>query len=523
MEAMTRIDTTARRTRLLLPGAHRVVRRLHGGEGPFAGTLVTDGESMSVLRDAEGLADWGGWPFAGTRHVAAPVDVVRRADGHDVLLPWCTERVAVFLGRREGAGSPLSTGEVSTLAVSLLRGIGELGVDPPGDRRGEWWLTDEGCPVLVLGEENDARVAAATLLEAISMGSSDRLQRRLLDGIAEGLRRYADRPDIPPRQLDIWESELLATASPRPLLSMVEEPGVETGAGSLRRRVAATASPRVPSSASSRGAVVAPRAVSRSDRPSRARRGLRRPSSAVSPAFLDRGVERVRVAFGRLSIARRRGAQLVARSGDEHHARSGSSPRTRRRVPKVAVGIAAAGAVLAAGLLWPSDPGSDPVRGEDGARETSHDADREARRESADEPAEHTEAIGPGAAAPDRGVGAADSSGTEGIEGAASTLVASIRECAATGDAVCASAVVSGASHVVALFKGAPSGEDRTRLVDEYGGAAVVRLSHEPGGAGLSEADDDAVPGGGDRMLVLVRVDEKWLVRDAYDVADQPG
>ncbi|MBT2486060.1 hypothetical protein J7E28_15260 [Microbacterium sp. ISL-108] len=57
-------------------------------------------------------------------------------------------------------------------------------------------------------------------------------------------------------------------------------------------------------------------------------------------------------------------------------------------------------------------------------------------------------------------------------------------------------------------------------LVDEYGDVAVVRLRREEGGP-VDEGDTH--PSAPDQMLVLVRQDEKWLVRDAYSVADQPG
>ena len=53
--------------------------------------------------------------------------------------------------------------------------------------------------------------------------------------------------------------------------------------------------------------------------------------------------------------------------------------------------------------------------------------------------------------------------------------------------------------------------------MDEYGDVAVIRVSTP------SHSEDGATPGTRVQMVVLVRVDEKWLVRDAYDVADQPG
>jgi len=48
-------------------------------------------------------------------------------------------------------------------------------------------------------------------------------------------------------------------------------------------------------------------------------------------------------------------------------------------------------------------------------------------------------------------------------------------------------------------------------VVEDYGDVVVLRLSSS-GGAGPTS----------DRILVLARVNDEWLVRDVYDVADQP-
>ena len=105
--------------------------------------------------------------------------------------------------------------------------------------------------------------------------------------------------------------------------------------------------------------------------------------------------------------------------------------------------------------------------------------------------------------------------------------------CADTGDAVCAEAVADGSSDVIAALvgdgsdigyggdAGAAGGADSSsvELVDEYGDAAVVRFT--PRENGNADTPGDAEPGDG-QILVLVRINEKWLVRDVYDVADQP-
>lgn len=170
----------------LLPGAHRVVRTLDASEGPFAGTLVTYGDRVAVRVDAAALGGWVGWRFSGAEHVASPLDVCRRKDGHDALLPWCTERVSAFLIRRSAAGAILTPGESSTLVISLLRGLDEVGEGVDGVRTGEWWLTDGGRPVFVFGGGADARVGVRDIVERVAEHSADKMLRRALGTIEEG-------------------------------------------------------------------------------------------------------------------------------------------------------------------------------------------------------------------------------------------------------------------------------------------------------------------------------------------------
>lgn len=128
----------------LVAGAHRVIRMLDAHEGPYGGALVTWGEGVAVRTDARTLSGWEGWRHAGSEHVAGPVDLIRRADGHDVLLPWCRERVVTFLSRRRAGGPELAVGEANTLVMSLLRGVGELSTFGGIACEGTWWLTEEG-------------------------------------------------------------------------------------------------------------------------------------------------------------------------------------------------------------------------------------------------------------------------------------------------------------------------------------------------------------------------------------------
>ena len=149
---------------LTVAGVHRTIRTLAEDEGPFEGDLVTRTGGMAVRVDAERLRGWAGWTFAGAEHVVAPVDIALRADGQDVLLPWCVRTVRTSLAQATEAGG-ISHGEAVTLAVSILRGVLELDggqhdaeldrrhsrADGAGDERhGSWWLTDEARPVFVI-------------------------------------------------------------------------------------------------------------------------------------------------------------------------------------------------------------------------------------------------------------------------------------------------------------------------------------------------------------------------------------
>jgi hypothetical protein len=54
--------------------------------------------------------------------------------------------------------------------------------------------------------------------------------------------------------------------------------------------------------------------------------------------------------------------------------------------------------------------------------------------------------------------------------------------------------------------------QQSVELLDDFGGAAVTRVS------------SPRVTGSGRKQLVVVvRADQKWLIRDVSDVADQPN
>jgi len=495
-------------TVLLVPGAHRVIRLLDPHEGPYAGTLVTDRESVAVSVDADALGGWAGWAHAGDEHVAGPVDIVRRGDGHDVLLPWCTERVSVFLGRREAAADVLSPGETSTLVGSLLRGLDELGRSASGTEAGEWWLSDHGRPLFVIGAGDDARAAAARVVDGVRRGAVDRTSARLLASIRDGLHKDVQRPGVPSRQLRLWEAELYAIAAPRPLRR-------DTHAPERVRNIEMARSLRVTPLETRREA----RAAARDGEP-RHLSGLLPTIGAAALASL-RAVERV-IAAGRLRLtAARRDARGLGSAAEEPGARrvnADAAPSRPRRRLIVAGGAAAV--ILVGGLLWPGGAtGGSPAAGGSGekidpavaADATGQEYAGGAATASPSEPA--AAATGTPESSPDPTPGGA---GLGDPVDAATALLSLIRECADRGDDACVEAVVPGSSAVRDVTSTqTDGGKEQIALVDAYGDVAVVRVS---GG----ESGETDAPAGSERMLVLVRLEDKWLVRDAYDVADQP-
>lgn len=462
---------------VLVPGAHRTIRKLGVDEGPFRGALVTSGEAVAVLADAEELSGWAGWGYAGSDHVAGPLDLVRRSDGHDVLLPWCTETVDAFLGRRAAIGAPLTAGEASTLVVSVLRGVGEV-VD--GADRGRWWLTDGGRPVFVIGAGDDVRDAAAAVVDRVHRDGSDRALGRLLAAVRDGLVEGTARPRMSATQLERWEAELFEIAAPRALDTAMHAPervrGIEMlREGGLRPPVTRR---------TSRGA----------SGPSTLRDRLRS-KTADAAEWVHRTVGALSTGF------RRRGGSGSRPAREARTTRDARGPSPRR---KIAIAGAAAAAVIAGGLLWPGGATGEP----------SSPASRSSVPEPTSSALESSTA--PGAEEPARATGSPDEAGASDDPVAATTgLLDVISVCASRDDAVCAEAVASGATGVVdALGAISESGAPIAALVDAYGDVAVIRLSQEGEGG-------DARPG--DMMLVLVRLDEKWLVRDVYGVADQPG
>ncbi|MGB3376038.1 MAG: hypothetical protein WBA87_12985, partial [Microbacterium sp.] len=192
----------------LVPGAHRVIRRLDE-TAALPGDLVSDGERQRVSADA-GELDEALWWFSGAEHVAGVRDVVRTREGQVALLPWCADSLDMVLARRTAAERPLVTGEVVTLVGSLLRGVIEVG---GREVRGRWWLDDEARPLFVPGEGMSCASASVEIIERLRQDCPDRSLERVLRRISDAAADHR----IVLRSLDEWERELTELAAPRPI------------------------------------------------------------------------------------------------------------------------------------------------------------------------------------------------------------------------------------------------------------------------------------------------------------------
>lgn len=476
MERMHSTDDTA----ALVPGTHRWVRRLDTPDAAVAGALVADGDALRVQVAADLVPD-AVWLSAGAQHLAGVVDVVRRRDGHDALLPWCIETVDALLARRTVAERGLTPGETVTLVGSLLRGIVEA------ERLGEplvgrWWLTQDARPVFSPGEGAHCAAASGEIIARVRDACTDRAVERTLTEILSGI----EDPRIVARNLDRWEGELVELAAPRPLQLEVHPPE-------------------------------------------------RASEIPVHRAHLPEDAGHVLAQRTAGTFVQQRWEQLLEQLRATRTRLRPPSPRQqsggRRRM--LLIGAAAGAVVLLGGLLWPTggddtaameggpsvaqtpvDGGSDKdfgARGEqtpepEGTAEGSVDDEAPAQDEqqSADEGALGDEPVKAGGGESDTAPG-----GDESLEQVAARLISDVAGCAADNDSVCERAIVGGAAELV-LQRLSPVDPDRAIVpVEDYGDIGVVRLA--------------ASGEHGEQMLVIVRQNDRWLVRDVYDVADQPS
>lgn len=407
--------------------------------GPWRGmlTCIPSGRRY-VFVDAAMLPEgWAGWGVAANGHVLAPHDVVRRGDGHDVMLDVCTCPFPTFLARRRERNAALSLGETVTAGVSLLRGCGEL-VAAHGESAfglsGEWWLTVDGKPVFVAGP------GSSTLRETTS-------------GLLRDLSAATGRPTA-------WQGAISVLASPRPSESAWQraEAGLFEIAAPLALDTAEHSAPATPP----RSAPV-PRLDVDTDEPSR-------PMWATLTRYVDADLTDL-------------AARAIADAG-----RTWRALTARRRAPLVWGGVAAA-AVVALGMAWPS-----------GGESTSESA--VPTHSPSDSP------IAPRPAPTGEVPAVSVEPGTQDLMRTAGDLLDSVIACGA--DVECRARLAADPDVASKLDVVAIERERRNIvLLDDFGGVAVVRV----------ERTDTEAPS---HLVVIARDDERWLLRDVTEVAQQP-
>ncbi|MFG6445606.1 hypothetical protein ACFXQA_10080 [Microbacterium sp. P07] len=205
------------------PAAYAVYEPLDPVEppdSPLPGMFARAPDGRKVLLvDRTAVVDWPGWGAEGEPHLLAPIDVVRRADGHDVVVPALTERVDAFLVRRADAAAPLSNGEAITLAVSVVRGLAPS-LARAGEIEGEWWLAEDGRPLLVEGVGD---VSTGVASAEIIAGIGEAFPRSRLGAALRDLADASLHPGFTSAAAE-WEERLFGCADPEPLVTQVFGP-----------------------------------------------------------------------------------------------------------------------------------------------------------------------------------------------------------------------------------------------------------------------------------------------------------
>ena len=423
-------------------------------------------------------------PFPGTLHagsvptirVAADVFGVSpawRCDGAEhVLAPTDAVReeagVRVVLPHcplrlRDAVAGAVPAGALVTVAVSLLRGAREA--DALDATAGSWWVTADGRPVVALTGDGDWREEARLILDELAETAAPDAAGPVAaasDALTDRRRTAQAAEAVEEALFEIAVAEPIAVHPPHP-----EAVGVPPGRSGTNR-----------TGTSHRGATRAAATRSSAAEPE-PRVG---PGSAILDGIgrlVDSGIaDRIRDAAVPLRRATRRGPR-----GSADHPAPGPA---RRRGPWL-LAACLAGAVVVAGVAWPS--AAEPPQPEPAASDPPGPTPGAAVQDLS-ETDTVTDPAGPETAAPD----------SRDPVAAAVRLIAALRACP---DDACVAGLWEDQSRARRPQSGPTAS---VTLVDEYGGVAVVRAGEGP----VAE------------IVVLVSTDAKWLVREIYDLADQP-
>ncbi|NHI17188.1 hypothetical protein [Microbacterium excoecariae] len=409
--------TAPREAEAFLPA--RRVRRTVAGEHPLPAALVQRGEGTWAVVDAADLDGWSGWRWADAPHVLAPREILRRAGGHDVVVPSVASSVENLLGARAQSGPAWDRGEAVTLAVAVMRAA--AAVDP--ETVGSWWLDEDGmplfCPRAGDAEDGDAIPdASARILERLERATDDRVLARALAEARDALAT----PRSLAASLEGIEAALFDAASARPIRSAAAA-GARAG---IDRHLAADDADEGTGLAA---------------------------WLARAAGMWDAGLAGI---LARLSPAERSEQAGPGRAHPRDRARPAKTARRpgRRRAP-IVVALGAAAVIVGVGLVWPA---GDPPRASGAI------ANREGSTPGGDVVA--SAPSHPGLAGEDPALAGEDPAA------AGAALVALWQDCAGTCDQVPSEAVGGSAAHP----------DVRVSLVEDYGQVAVV-AAEAPGSA----------------------------------------
>lgn len=444
-----------------------MLRTLRADESPFPGVLRA-GDPPTVWVPADELPD-AVWRARGDEHVLAPVDVARSADGHVALLPHCAQRLATVIA----AGGPLSPGAVVTAAISMLRGAAEA--LRCGISTGSWWVDADGRPVLAADDSAPWRQETVRMLELLSddsRGSHGALGAALAEAI-----ELVSADEITPRRHERVEQALFSAAEPS---SLSGDERQEDATSRPRRAATVRIADDSPVTGTARLAGGAGRLFDH-HLVERAHEAIRATASSIS---------RLRQIRGRAQVTPRR----HARGGEAAVPSATASParRSHRHRAPALVAAAIALVVVGVGVAWPVDDAPSAAIG------TASTGARGSASEGASTPSPTATAP---RAAPTAGAGVDAADERAQVDGLLSELAA----CVAGG--VCDGVLEDPTASMPVGVATDAAAARRIDVLDEYGGVAVYRVSAD---------------GRAPQVVVLVSTDGKWLVRDVYDVADQP-
>ncbi|WP_424935830.1 MULTISPECIES: hypothetical protein [Bacteria] len=487
---------------------HQTIRIVPPGEGPYRGRLVAGDDEPWVAVRTEDLGAWDGWAREDAAHLAVPVELIRTAEGHEVLLPWCTERLADFLTRREAAAAALAPGECTTLLASLLRGAVEAADAEP---QGEWWLTASARPMFVIGAGAPLTAEAIAIVRRIAVASAgDRAIERLCTRVAEIL---GERRRIPHEAAETEEA-LCAWAAPKPLRRMPVDGEGEDREGEVR---AGTDRSRVSPAEAARIVRVrdGDEAAREGRRLSSTRRRTEKRSRETGRRLLDAPLMRLRAVCG--TIREPLHKARARWDGPRGNGARGTAEGMTRRWPKpLLLGAGVATLLAVGGLLWPSgDPsgkaaivqeGSTVLPSDTGTPRSAAGATSTAGGAGEPRPGKtlSKRAEEAGAGLPSEAPSVAVESGAEPLA-ALPVLLRGVVQCEADRGEACARAWADGEPPKQEAVGLSPT--DASHLIEDFGDLAAIRVESRPTA----------------RMVIVVRTDDGWRIRDVYDVAEPPS